>query len=113
MIEHSILLGIGGAPGGDGEGSGPFMFLPLAFLAIIYFVMLRPMQNKQKKLESLVAALKPKDKVIINPGIYGEIVSLEEQTVVVRVDATSNTKIRVLKSAVAALQDQPAETENK
>jgi preprotein translocase subunit YajC len=111
MIEHLFfLVAIGGSPAGEGE-SQPFFFLPLAFLAIIYFVMLRPMQTKQKKLDALVSGLKPKDRVIINPGIYAEVVSLEEGTLLVRVDA--NTKIRVLKSAVAGLQDQTSETENK
>ena len=111
MIEHSILVAIGGSPAGEGEGAPSPIFLMAALFLVFYFVMLRPMQTKQKKLDALVAALKLKDRVIINPGIFGEVVGLEDHTVVVRVD--SNTKIRVLKSAVAGLQDQPAETENK
>ena len=111
MIQYSILVAIGGAPAGEGEAAPSPIFLRAAFFLIVYFVMLRPMQSKQKKLETLIAALKPKDRVIINPGIYGEVVGLEENTLLVRVDG--NTKIRVLKSAVAGLQDQAADTETK
>lgn len=112
MLEYSILYAIGAPPGGDGQQS-PFggMFLMTSFFLIIYFVMLRPMQTKQKKLETLVAALKPRDKILVNPGIFAEVVSLEEHKLLVRIDA--NTKIWILKSAVSGLQDQAAETETK
>jgi preprotein translocase subunit YajC len=112
MPFYSILYAIGAPPGGDGQQS-PFggLFLMTSFFLIIYFVMLRPMQTKQKKLDTLVSALKPKDKILVNPGIYAEVVSLEDHRLLVRIDA--NTKIWILKTAVAGLQDQAAETESK
>jgi preprotein translocase subunit YajC len=112
MLEHSILIAIGGPPSSGGDAHPLTSMFPMVLIFLVfYFVMFRPMQTKQKKLEELVAALKPRDKVIINPGIYAEVVSLEDQTVVVRLD--EKTKIRILKSAVAGLQDQPLATESK
>jgi preprotein translocase YajC subunit len=67
------------------------------------------MRSKQKKLEQLVKGLKAGDKVIINPGIYGTIVGVEEDSFQIRVD--EKTKLKVLKSAVAGLQGQGADTE--
>jgi len=112
MLLDSILLGIGGPP--PGEGQSPFggLFLMVSMFAIIYFVMLRPAQAKQKKLETLLGALKPKDRIIINPGIYAEVIAVDEQTPTLLVRLDANTKVRVLKSAVAGLQEQ-AETETK
>jgi len=87
----------------------PFVFMILVF----YFIAIRPMQTKQKKLELMVASLKPRDRVLITPGIFGTVVSIDEETSSLLVRIDDNTKIRVLKSAVAGLQDQGAETEKK
>ena len=111
MPFYSILLAIGSSPAGDGQSPFGGLFLMTSMFLIVWFVLLRPNEAKRKKLETLVAALKPRDKVIINPGIYAEVVAVEERTLLVRVDA--NTKIRILKSAVSDLQDQAAETESK
>ena len=69
---------------------------------IFYFVLILPMKNKQRKLEDLVKRLKSGDKVILNPGIFGTIVGVEDDAFQVRID--DKTRIRVLKSAVAGLQ---------
>jgi preprotein translocase subunit YajC len=80
--------------------------------AIFYFVLIVPARNKQKKLETMVAGLKAGDRVIINPGIFGTVANLEgDNTLYVRID--DKTKIKVLRSAVAGLQDQVPETEKK
>jgi len=79
--------------------------------AIFYFILIMPMRNKQKKLEEVVKSLKAGDKVILNPGIYGTIVGVEDDAFQVRID--EKTRIKVLKSAVAGLQGQAAETEKK
>ena len=69
-------------------------------------------KSKQKKVEEMVKGLKSGDKVIINPGIYGTIVGVEDEAFQVRID--DKTKIKVLKSAVSGLQGSPlAQTEKK
>ena len=83
----------------------------VAVVAIFYFVLLLPMKNKQKKLEDLVKGLKAGDKVIVNPGIFGTIVGVEDDAFQVRID--DKTKIKVLKSAVSGLQGSPSEMEKK
>ena len=69
-----------------------------SIFAIFYFVLIMPMKNKQKKLEDLVKALKTGDKVIINPGIFGTILAVEDDAFHVRIDDKTNTRIKVLKS---------------
>jgi len=112
MPLFSILYAIGAPAAGEGQPN-PFggLFLMTSMVLIVWFVLLRPAEQKRKKLEVVVAALKPKDKILVNPGIFAEVVSLEEHRLLVRIDA--NTKIWILKSAVAGLQDQAAETESK
>jgi preprotein translocase subunit YajC len=112
MADPRTLLLIGGSPP-PGEGGSPFASLILMALifGIFYFVLIMPMRTKQKKLEALVQALKSGDKVIINPGIFGTIVGVEDEAFLVRVD--DKTRIKVLKSAVSGLQGAPLETEKK
>jgi preprotein translocase subunit YajC len=97
-----ILIALAGQPqGGQPNPFGSLIMMGLIF-AIFYFVLILPMRNKQRKLEQLVKQLKSGDKVVINPGIYGTIVGVDEETFQVRVD--DKTRLRVLKSAVAGLQ---------
>ena len=78
---------------------------------IFYFIWFRPMRQRQKKLEDQIKSLKPGDKVILNAGIFAQIVSVEDDAFQVRVD--DKTRIKILKNAVAGLQGQPIETTEK
>ena len=108
MSDPRMLLAMAGPPqGGQANPFGSLIMMGLIF-AIFYFVLILPMRNKQRKLDQLIKELKSGDKVVINPGIYATIVSVDEETFQVRVD--DKTRLRVLKSAVAGLQGQ-AETQ--
>jgi len=102
MANLPILLALTGSPQGGDQSPFPSFILMALIFGIFYFVLILPMKNKQKKAEELVKALKAGDKVILNPGIYGTIVGVEDTTFYVRVD--DKTKIKVLKSTVTGLQ---------
>lgn len=105
-----IILALAGPqPGGEQNPFSSLILMGLIF-AIFYFVLIMPMRNKQKKLEDLVKGLKSGDKVIVNPGIFGVIVGVEDDAFQVRVD--EKTRIKVLKTAIAGLQGAP-DTEKK
>jgi preprotein translocase subunit YajC len=93
MSSPSILLALAPPPGGEGSPFGSLILMGLIF-AIFYFVLIMPMRTKQR-----------------NPGIYGQIVGVEDDAFLVRVD--EKTRIKVLKSAVAGLQGAPSTTEKK
>jgi preprotein translocase subunit YajC len=106
-MNHLIPL-VAQASGGASNGTNPLLaLLPqmLIIFGIFYLLLIRPMRTKQKKLEALVKALKPGDKVVVNPGILATVVGVEEDAVVVRID--DKAKMRVLRSAVAGLQGPP------
>ena len=107
----SPLLGLAGpAAGGEPSPYASLILMGLIF-GIFYFVLILPMRNKQRKLEGLIKTLKAGDKVIVNPGIFGVIVGVEDDAFQVRID--DKTRIKVLKSAVAGLQGPPKDTEKK
>jgi len=85
-------------------------FLTWGFLAlmvvIFYFLLIRPQQKRQQNQAKLASDLKAGDKIITWAGIYGEVVSLDEETIVIRVE--SGTTIRLARMAVAQKQNEPA-----
>lgn len=84
-------------------------FLPLIAIGFIfYFLLILPAQRRQKKTREMLDAIKTGDKVITSSGIYGTIVSLDSNTVFLRV--ADQVKIKVLKSAIVGLQS-PEEAE--
>jgi preprotein translocase subunit YajC len=109
MADPRLLVALAG-PARPGE-SNPFASLVMMGLifAIFYFVLILPMRRKQKKLEALVSGLKSGDHVVLNAGIFGTIVGVEEGAFLVRID--DKTRIKVLKSAVAGLAPGAEKTE--
>ena len=64
------------AGGGDLFG----MFLPMILIfAIMYFLLIRPQQKKQKQHQAKLAAVKRGDKVVTGGGIYGTVRKLSDE----------------------------------
>ena len=85
-----------GGPGGSLMALWPF----LAIFAIMYFLILRPQQKKQKKHQQMISELKKGDKVVTSGGIHGSIVGIKEKTIIVKVD--ENVKLELTRSSVAS-----------
>ncbi|HSD15023.1 MAG TPA: preprotein translocase subunit YajC [Flavobacterium sp.] len=74
-------------------------FLPIILmLAVVYFLMIRPQQQRAKKEKEFEAAVKVGDKIITKSGIHGKIAELHEDTVVIE---TMAGKIKMERSAIS------------
>jgi len=93
----NYLLMAQSAPGAE---ANPIMtFLPLILIIVVfYFFMIRPQMKKQKELSTFRNSIAKGDKVVTTGGIYGKIVELKDNTVLLQVD--DNVKIRVDKAAI-------------
>jgi len=111
MADFRMLIALAGpARPGDPNPFASLLMMGLIF-AIFYFVLIMPMRNKQKKLEELVKQLQSGDRVILNSGIFGTIVGSEDDAFLLRID--DKTRVKVLKSAVAAKQGAVTEKTEK
>ncbi len=110
MVQLSSILAVAGPSPSEPNPLVSMAPILLVF-AIFYFVLIMPMKSRQKKVEEMQKALKAGDKIVVNPGILGTVVAVEDDALVVRI--AEQTKIKVLRSAVAGLQGQPIETEKK
>lgn len=59
----------------------PYLLIGLVF----YFLLFRPMQKQKKQQQEMVDALKSGDSVVTNGGITGTVVSVDGDTIVLRV----------------------------
>ena len=83
----------------QGGGLNAFV-LPLAMVAIIYFFMIRPQMNRQKKEKKFQAELKKGTRVITTSGIHGKIVDINSNDNTITIE-TGAGKIKFEKAAVS------------
>jgi len=82
--------------------------LPLLLLVpLMYFVMIRPQQKRQKQWQEMLGSIKTGDRVTTSGGIRGVILSIKDDVIIIRV-APDNIKIEVAKSAIASVTTQDA-----
>ncbi len=79
-------------------GFGPLIIFVVLIFAMFYFLLFRPMRQREKRHDLLVEELERGDMVITAGGMYGEVESIDEDSVVLRVE--SGAKIRVTKGGV-------------
>ena len=78
-------------------------FLPIVFIvAIFYFMVFMPMQKQKKAQAAMLASLAAGNEVLTTGGIVGTIVSVAQDTLIVRVKP-DNIKLQIARSAVASL----------
>lgn len=97
------LAMIAGQPAGG--GSSIPMLLPLLLIPVLYFVMIRPQQKKQKQWQSMLANIKTGDRVTTAGGIRGTILSIKDDAIVIKV-APDGIKMEVAKNAIASVTTQ-------
>jgi preprotein translocase subunit YajC len=94
---HALLAQAEGQP----QGSTLLTFLPLIAIVFVgYFLLMRPMRRQEKERQALLAALKKNDKVITSGGLIGIVANIKDDEVTLKVDESSNVRLRVTKGSV-------------
>jgi preprotein translocase subunit YajC len=109
-MEWILLLAEGeAAPGGQpaqpgGGLMGTVILFGLMFL-VMYVFMILPMRRQRRDQMNMLAALKKNDKVVTQAGILGVVVGIKENEdeVTLKVDDSTNSRMRVLKSSIARI----------
>ena len=103
-------LALWAAAPAPGAGGGLGMLLPvLLFIPLLYLLMIRPQQKRQKQWQAMLAGIKAGDRVTSAGGIRGVILSIKDDSIILRV-APDNLKLEIAKSAIASVttQDEPS-----
>lgn len=91
-----------------GGGSGITMLPLLLLIPIMYFVMIRPQQKRQKQWQEMLSGIKAGDRITTAGGIRGIILSIKDDAVIIRV-APDNLKLEIAKSAIASVTTQESQ----
>ena len=79
------------------------------FFGIMYFLMIRPQQKQQKARQALMSGLRVRDKVITAGGIYGKIVKIKDDSVILQV--AEKVEIEVTKTGIGSVENRQVESE--
>jgi len=103
----AVAPGTGGAPASPfgGEMITLFVVLMVAMLVFSYV----GQRRDRKKREALINAIKKHDRVQTIGGVIGSVVEIKPDTVVLKVDESSNTRITFARSAIQQVLTVSAE----
>ncbi len=94
-------------------GNPMMQFLPLMIImfAVMYFLIIRPQKQKEKKRQQMITNVRKQDRVVTAGGVHGVVVSVKENEVIVRIDDAKDVKIKVDKSALTSVSAPRGEQE--
>ena len=106
-MTHYLALNLV-APG-DGASPGIVFFVQIAaFIAIFWFLLIRPQRKAQQRHREMLAALKRGDEVMTDGGLIGEVVHLKDDRVTIR--SGENTRVVVARGKIARVFGPAGET---
>ena len=71
----------------------------VAIFALMYFLLIRPQQKRQKQHQQLINNLAVNDTIVTAGGIYGKIVKIKEGTLIIRI--ADNVRVEILKNGIS------------
>lgn len=99
-----------GAPGGAAPspmgGSSMLLLVGVVFLVMILMQVLTGRKEKKRR-EEMLTGLRRGDRVQTIGGMLGSVAEVRDDEVVLKVDESTNTKVRVVRSAIQNVLKRP------
>ena len=75
------------------------------FIALMYFLLIRPQTKQNRKQEEVMNSIEPGDNIMTSSGFYGTILDVvDETTVIVEFGNNKNCRIPMHKRAIAEVE---------
>jgi preprotein translocase subunit YajC len=79
-------------------------FAPLVLVFVLmYFMLFRAPKKRQQEHSKMVAGLKKNDRIRTIGGILGTVLDVRDDEIIIKIDESNNTKMRVVPSAIASV----------
>lgn len=95
------LTGTAGSP-----MDSSFLFMMLMVLGIVYFVGIRPQQQKAKEYEAMMSKIRRGDTVVTAGGFVGRVSKVTEGSDDIEVELSETLKVRVVKSTLLSVRSK-------
>ena len=96
------------APSGQQGSAGLGMLLIQigAFVAIFYFLLIRPQRQQAKTHQELLASLQKGDQIVTSGGVIGEVIHLKDNQVTIK---SGEARMVITRASVATIAARPGE----
>ena len=98
----------GGQPAPEG-GEAPSMLVTMfpfiLMFVILYLLIIRPQQKKQKEHQRMVDELKKGDRVVTSGGMHGTITGIKEQEGILVVQVAKEVQIEVSRGSISRVDE--------
>jgi preprotein translocase subunit YajC len=104
------------APKADQPSGLAPLFLIGMLVIVFYLMIMRPQRRDQARRREMLEGVKQNDHIVTIGGIYGVVTNVhrEADQVTIKIDESTNTKIRVTVSAIARIVgDEPSNEDAK
>jgi preprotein translocase subunit YajC len=92
-----------GAAAGGGMEAFLIQMLPLIGLVVLFwFLLIRPQQKRMKQHQAMIAAVKRGDTVVLNSGVIGKVVRVEDKEI--GVEIATGVTVKVVKGMIAEVR---------
>jgi len=92
-----------GAPVAPQKPNPMFLLVMGILVVYMFFVMFRGPKKKQQEHQKMVAALAKNDRVRTIGGIFGTVLDVRDDEIVLKIDESNNTKMRISPAAIATV----------
>ena len=82
---------------------GAIIWMVVLF-GIMYFLMLRPQKNEQKRLQAMLNDMEVGDSIVTTSGFYGVVIDMTDEDVIVEFGNNKNCRIPMRKQAIAEVE---------
>ncbi len=102
FITPAFAQAVDAAPG----GSALVQFLPFVIIiAIMYFLIIRPQQNRLKEHRAMIAAVRRGDTVVTAGGVIGKVVKVLSDTEM-QVEIAEGVRVRLVKGTITDVRSK-------
>ena len=104
--------------GGAGGGDMLIQLFPfLLIFVIIYFLMIRPQQQRMKQHQAMVQGVRRGDTVVTSGGIVGKVTRVYDDSDEIQVEIADSVRVRVVRATLSDVRSKsepvPAKTDDK
>jgi preprotein translocase subunit YajC len=94
---------LSGLFGGDSSGMITSLLPLILIVVIMYFLVLRPQQQRVKQHQAMVKALRRGDTVITNGGLIGKVVKVVDDDQI-EIEISDGVRVRQMRSMVSEVR---------
>ncbi|MCH8889530.1 MAG: preprotein translocase subunit YajC [Myxococcales bacterium] len=86
------LVPLQAEPGGRPDFTIPMMMI---FAIFVYFMLIRPQQQEQKKLQAMIKAIDKGDNVVTSGGLHGKVTGVTDDVLTLDIGGVKGERIKV------------------